>query len=211
MPLPKLQLKARALNRRIKIMRFVGEGMPLLNIAKEMGLNVRSVRRHLTEALKSECLFPNSLTPEAVSELRQCQAEVLANSRQKALDAQAVLTTRLGSPEEKSMDMTAAARLLEAVVKSVETEAALFGTKVPLRIQEESLRVNLTRVDSRVVVHLDRDQLKPRWPTPYGDRVRLTGEGAGADLTNGNSVADALDAPEAKDAPEADPDTLEGS
>src|SRR5208283_2260168 len=209
MPLPKLQLKARALNRRIKIMRFVGEGMPLLNIAKEMGLNVRSVRRHLTEALKSECLFPNSLTPEAVSELRQCQAEVLANSRQKALDAQAVLTTRLGSPEEKSMDMTAAARLLEAVVKSVETEAALFGTKVPLRIQEESLRVNLTRVDSRVVVHLDRDQLKPRWPTPYGDRVRLTGEGAGADLTNGNSVADALDAPEAKDAPEADPDTLE--
>jgi transposase len=68
------------------------------------------------------------------------------------------------------MDATASARLLEAVARAVELESNLFGTKQPTRIVEQSLRVQLTKVDNRVVVHLDRDQLKPKWPTPYGPR-----------------------------------------
>src|SRR5208282_3220994 len=149
--------------------------------------------------------------PEEVGRLRQQQAEILACSRRQAIETHAVITARIGTKAEKGMDATASARLLEAVVRAIDLEANLFGSKVPLRIQEESLRVNLTRVDNRVVVQLDREQLKPRWPTPYGDRPRLTGEGAGTDLTNGNSVADRLYAPALENPPEAGPVSLEGS
>ena len=77
---------------------------------------------------------------------------------------------RVGTDEERNLDATAAARLAEAAARVSERLSKMFGLDVPVRIQEESLRVNLTKIDERVVVHFDRDQLKPKWPTPYGPR-----------------------------------------
>jgi len=135
-----------------------------------MGVHPASIKRYLKRALETESMFPSSLSPEEVGALRQLQAEVLANSRQKAIETHAVVAARMGTSQEKNMDATASARLLEAVTRAVDLESALFGTRQPLKIVEQSLRTNLTLIDSRVEVHLDRDQLRPKWATPYGPR-----------------------------------------
>jgi hypothetical protein len=101
---------------------------------------------HLTQALSTESMYPSSLTPEEVSQLRQLQAEVLANSRQKAIETHAAVVARIGTPAERNMDATASARLLEAVVRATELESNLFGTKQPTRIVEESLRSSSPRL-----------------------------------------------------------------
>lgn len=189
---------ARSRVRMRQVLQLVADGLPPARIAERLGISTRSVYHLLHKGLKTESLFPGNLTPERVNELRQIQAEVLATSRQKALETQAVIAARLGTPEEKNMDGTAQARLLEAVVRAVELESNLFGTKQPTRILEEQLRIELKRVDGKIRVEFDRDQLKPKWPTPYGDRTDLA------------CLPDRLDAPEHESAPGAGVDTAEG-
>ena len=179
--------------RRQEALKLVGLGLPIVAIAERMGLSTITVRSHLRKALSTESLYPGSLTAEEVAQLRQIQAEVLSNSRSKALRVQAVVAARIGTPAEKNMDATASARLLEAVVRSIDLEAALFGTKQPTRIVEESLRYELRKIDGRITIHFDREQLRPKW-TPLG--IRDTAANAverGDSLANSNgSIAAAL-------------------
>jgi transposase len=160
---PTLKRKVQSLIRQKSALALVGEGKPLTVVATELNVSVQTVRKHLRRALATESLFPSTLSAEEIAQLRQVQAEVLANSRQKAIQTHAVIAGRVGTEEERGMDATASARLLEAVVRSVDLEASLFGTKQPTKILEEQLRIQLTKVDGKISVHFDRDQLRPRW------------------------------------------------
>jgi hypothetical protein len=158
---PRLKQQARSLARRQTAMRLLADGQPITSIAESLSVTTRTVRNLLTNALATESFFPSSLTPEKVAELRLLQAEVLANSRRRALETQAAVNARVGTSAEKSGDAQAVARLLEAVTRAVELESNLFGTKQPTRVIEESLRLQFTKVDGRVKVEFDREQLRP--------------------------------------------------
>jgi hypothetical protein len=151
-----------ALARQLEALSLVGQGLPVIEIARRMDLSVARVRIHLHHALKAGLtLYPSALNADEVNNLRQLQAEVLATSRQKALEAQAVISGRIGTSQEKNTDGVAAARLCEAVARSVDLEANLFGTKVPIRIQEESMRLQVNRTEQRVTISWDKSILDP--------------------------------------------------
>jgi hypothetical protein len=163
---PSIKLKAKALVNRQKIMELIGAGQSVMATARQVGMTVQSVRRHLRKALATESLYPGSLSAEEVAQLRQVQAEVLSNSRQKAIQTHTAVADRIGTPAEKNMDATASARLLEAVVRSIDLEAALFGTKQPTKVIEEqtrrSLNVNIHQTEKGTMLTWDRSILTKR-------------------------------------------------
>lgn len=186
---PKLKIAARSLARRQEALELVGQGLPIIEVAQRMQISVQSVRNHLHKALESASLYPSSLNPEEVAQLRQVQAEVLSNSRQKALSVQVEIADRVGTDREKAGDGVASARLLEAVVRAVDLEAALFGTKQPLKVIEAQLRYQELKVDGRIKVEFDREQLRPKWrPLEITDTEEEHHNGSGASLTNGNGL-----------------------
>jgi predicted transcriptional regulator len=164
---PTLKKKARALARRQSAMQLLAKGKAISDISQELGVTTRQVRLYLTAALETESLYPSSLTPEKVSELRQVQAEVLSNSRQRAIETHAVVVARIGTAKEKNTDAMASARLLESVTRAVDLESALFGTKQPTRFVEESLRLQVTKSEQKVTISWDQNLLAaPADPVP---------------------------------------------
>jgi hypothetical protein len=148
------------------------EGMLIGQIAERLSVNPATAKRYIAHALATESMFPSSLDAAQVSELRQIEAEALVTFRQAAQEVLQKVQARVGTDEEKGMDATAAARLVESAARVSERLAKMFGLDAPSKAIEEQyrLQVNLTKVDNRVVVQFDRDQLKPKWPTPYGAR-----------------------------------------
>jgi transposase len=183
---PRLKQRARSLARRQTALQLLAQGKSITAIAQELDVTGKTVRNLLTQALATDSLYPSSLTSDQIAQLRQIEAEILGASRAKAIEAHAAVAARIGTPQEKNMDATASARLLEAVVRAVEMESALFGTKQPLKIIEQSMRYQLTQVDARIDVHLDREQLRPKWPTPYGPREPIC-NGMREQITNGST------------------------
>jgi hypothetical protein len=157
---PKLKQKVRSLARRQTAMRLLAEGQPITLIAESLSVTTRTVRNLLTNALATESFFPSSLTPEKVAELRLLQAEVLANSRRMALETQATINARVGTAKEKSGDGQAVARLLEAVTRAIDLESNLFGTKQPTRIVEESMRLEVRKIDNKITISFDDKALQ---------------------------------------------------
>ena len=74
---PKLKVAAKSLARRQQALKLVSEGLPITEVALQMGLSAFSVRNHLHKALETESLFPGNLNAEEVAELRQIEAEQL--------------------------------------------------------------------------------------------------------------------------------------
>jgi hypothetical protein len=100
---PTLKRASYALARQLEALSLVGQGLPVIEIARRMDLSVARVRIHLHHALKAGLtLYPSALNADEVNNLRQLQAEVLATSRQKALEAQAVISGRLVPAERKT-------------------------------------------------------------------------------------------------------------
>ena len=70
---PKVKIAARNLARRQQALRLVGQGLPITDVARQMGLSPFGVRKILHKALASESVYPNTLGPEQVAELRQLE------------------------------------------------------------------------------------------------------------------------------------------
>jgi|SRR5271165_541717 len=205
---PNTKAKSRILVLGRKALELRAEGLHNSAIADQLGITTATAKRYIARALATESMYPGSLTPEAVAELRQIQAEVLANSRQKAIETHAAVVARIGTPNEKNMDATASARLLEAVVRAVDLESALFGTRQPLKVVEEQLRYSYRRTESKVLVSFDRSPIEALAKVPLPG-LTIT---VGSEL-NGNATAgapDRLDAPVLQNASGASPGTLEG-
>ena len=133
------------------------EHMPTSEIARRVGLSERMVRNHIKNGRERA----RAVTAELANEMREVSVEKLNMAWSKVSQGLEVVDPR---------DANKVARLAEAAARIVEQECKIWGLYEPTKSLESRLQVNLTKVDGRVVVHFDRDQLKPRWPTPYGPR-----------------------------------------
>lgn len=144
--------------RQKKALDLVGEGLPLTTIAGRLNISVQSVRKHLRKALETESLFPSSLTPERISQLRQIESEKLQLAWKKVAEAFEAADPSNG---------IVVARLAEASAKLSERQAAMWGLNAPTRIVEESLRLQVTRRDHKVTITYDPSLLAaPTEPVP---------------------------------------------
>jgi hypothetical protein len=146
---PTLKREVKAMLARKEAMQLVGEGLPITEISARMNMPVRSVRRVLHRALETESLFPNTLTPERVAELRILEGEKL---------------NRVWAMVSKALDVVdphdahKVARLAEATARLSEQQCKIWGLYQPQRIVEESLRLEFKRVDN--TIRFDDSMLK---------------------------------------------------
>jgi hypothetical protein len=160
---PHLKNKVKSLLHRQEALSLVSQGWPITKISEHMGIAVQSVRRHLRQALTTESLYPNQLTPERVAELRIIEAEKLATSTQRVITAQTNALGRLGdsSPRVQADAEQSILRCHEALVRSSERLSKLFGLDMPLKIQEEQFRLSVVKTDTnRVQIVWDPSILK---------------------------------------------------
>lgn len=160
---PILKRKALALINRQKVMVRIGEGKTVLATASELGLTVQTVRRHMRYALRSESIFPNSLDAKQAGELRQMIAERLDGYNRKLATATKRAEEWLGDKNgETSINaICAIARCTQAAAKVSAELSKLFGLYAPVKVVEESLRVNLSRTEKKVTFSFDASALQP--------------------------------------------------
>jgi hypothetical protein len=158
---PTLKREVKAMLARKEAMSLVGQGLPITEISARMNMPVRSVRRVLHRALETESLFPNTLTPERVAELRILEGEKL---------------NRVWSLVSKALDVVdphdahKVARLAEATARLSEQQCKIWGLYQPTRIVEESLRLQVTKSEHKVLVTFDKAQIAPNWSIDTGFR-----------------------------------------
>jgi hypothetical protein len=154
---PNLKLKVKSLLHRQEALALVGQGWPITKISQKMGIAVQSVRRLLRQALATDSLFPSSLTPERVSELRVLEAEKIVASERKVIAAQnnAVSRLRDGNPVHKASAEATVIRAHEALVRSSERLARLFGLDQPVKAESLNWQVNMHQENKRIVISYD--------------------------------------------------------
>jgi hypothetical protein len=132
---PHLKNKVKSLLHRQEALSLVSQGWPITKISEHMGIAVQSVRRHLRQALTTESLYPNQLTPERVAELRVLEAERLAVSTQKVVVAQnnALRRLKADNPKVAADAEMSIYRAHEALTRSCERLARLFGLDAPTK------------------------------------------------------------------------------
>jgi hypothetical protein len=134
-----------------------------IQIAEALGVSLRSSQRYIREFFKSGSAYPCTLTPQAVAELRITESERLGQVWESGKTTLAKLEARIGSEAERSLDATSHARVIDALVRVSERIARLHGLDVPLRVQQETLLLQIKKVDQKITLSFDREQLKPAW------------------------------------------------
>jgi hypothetical protein len=132
-------------------------------IAEALGVSLRSSQRYIREFFKSGSAYPSTLTPQAVAEPRITESERLGQVWESGKTTLAKLEARIGSEAERSLDATSHARVIDALVRVSERIARLHGLDVPLRVQQETLLLQIKKVDQKITLSFDREQLKPTW------------------------------------------------
>ena len=155
---PHLKQKVKAMLNRQTALELIGAGLPVSEAARQLGITVQSVRRLLRQSLASESLFPNTLTPENISELRQLESEKIQLAWRKVAEAFAAANPAEG---------ITIARLAEATAKLSERQAKMWGLEQPTRIVEESLRLQVTKSEQKITISWDPGLLAaPSEPVP---------------------------------------------
>jgi hypothetical protein len=152
-----------------------------------MHVSTDSVKRYVDEALRTESRFPSSITPERVAELRQIQAEELSYVWQKLHESFEASVPK---------DATIRARLAEASVRVSERLSRLYGIDQPLKIQEESLRLQVSKSETNIKITWDQNLLAP--PVNPVPGLIIGGRqinGLNGDSKHLGSEADRLDVP----------------
>lgn len=74
---PRLKQKIKAMLNRKTALELIGAGHTVSDAARQLGITVQSVRRLLRQGLAAESLYPSSLEPSRIAELRQIESEKL--------------------------------------------------------------------------------------------------------------------------------------
>ncbi|HWY92242.1 MAG TPA: helix-turn-helix domain-containing protein [Chthoniobacterales bacterium] len=169
---PKLKQKARSLARRQTAMRLLAEGQPITSIAESLSVTTRTVRNLLTIALATESHFPSSLDAQAIAQLRQVVAERLDHYNRRLTKAAERAEAMLDNDDaEVTVNaVVAIARVSDAAAKISSELSKLFGLYQPTRIVEESLRLQVTKSEHKVLVTFDKAQIAPNWSIDTGFR-----------------------------------------
>jgi predicted transcriptional regulator len=136
-------------------------------IAEQLGVSGRTIQRYIDRQLTANSSFPSDLEPAEVNKVRQVQSEILLAAMARVIrQMHRVEADEKASSTDKLFALSAATRALGAANARL---ARMNSLDVPLRIQEESMRVQLLKVDGKIKVEFDREQLRPKW-TPLGLR-----------------------------------------
>jgi hypothetical protein len=136
------------------------EGVPPLQIAAKLGITVRQVR-HLVNTALGE--YPVNLTPDEIARRRQESEARVMRSMQKVIEAQKAAAVDLNhdDPKVRNAAQIAIGALHGRLMNSEERLAELYGLNQPLKIVEESMRFEYKKIDGKIEVVFDRDQLRP--------------------------------------------------
>jgi hypothetical protein len=157
---PKLKSRARAMARRQRALALLSEGKSIFEIAQTLRCTERQVRNLLAQALETQSVYPVTLTPERIGELRQIEAEKLQMAWRKVAEAFNAADPSNGNT---------IARLAEASARLSERQAAMWGLNAPTRVVEESLRLSISKSDHthKVMISWDQSLLAaPAEPVP---------------------------------------------
>jgi hypothetical protein len=152
-------VKARALDNQSKAWDLSVRGYSMHQIADELLCSTKTVGRYIAREAERRATFPSDLSSEETTKTRQVQSELLLGGMAKLIrQMDAVEADPKTSPADKTFAIAAGLRALSGANKRL---AAMNGLDVPLRIQEESLRIQLTKVDGHIKVEFDRSALRP--------------------------------------------------
>ena len=165
---PIIKPRARALARKQLSLQRLAEGVSIAKIAAELQVTPQRVRQYLYAALESESIYPTVLTAERVNELRALEAERLNKVWASGIETLETIKGRVGSDGEKSLDGSSVARLLDGLTRTSERICRLLGLDIPLRTVQEVFSLQVKRIDQRVTVSFDENQIKPAWSVDTG-------------------------------------------
>jgi hypothetical protein len=122
---------------RKEVLKLLKSGCELPEIAERMSISIRTARNYCYDVLKTDTLFPSSLSPEEVGRLRQQSGVRIMDQLQSGHEVLQRVRGRIGSKGERNMDAMSAARLMEASGRLEERLSKLYGLDQPQRIVEE--------------------------------------------------------------------------
>ena len=159
---------------------FHRDKMPISQIARQVGLSTRMVRYHIAAGKEAA----GKVTTELAQAMRQLETLKIHRDDEKARlvwDELQLAADRLGKMIENPSDKVAVvaanalARVGEAVARLREASNAgsaqiskLWGLYMPVRIQEEQLRVSYQKTESKILISFDRSPIEAlaRQPVP---------------------------------------------
>jgi hypothetical protein len=141
----------------------VTQGLPYHEAAAQLCVSTKAIQRYIDRTLESAgSSFPSDLAPTEINKLRQLQSEILLSAMAKVI--------RQMDAVEKANGIDADAKLLassaglRALAMANGRLAAMNALNAPTKVIEESMRLNISaKVDGRVKVDFDREQLRPTW------------------------------------------------
>lgn len=144
--------------KRQEVLKLVGEGLGFNEIAQRLGIGKDSVVRAMKEALRTESIFPSSLSSEKIAEMRQIEGEQLAAGQRKVVVAMNTALKVMMEAESLEVKLTAVAtvaRCHESLTRSSERKSRLWGLDMPQKLITETLQINLERSEKRVTISFD--------------------------------------------------------
>jgi hypothetical protein len=171
---------------------MAARGKGKLEIAQAQKRSVRAVAASFHRALKTSS-FPSTLTGKEVDTLRQSEGETLRLGRQYIFEALDTASRDLTDPDPnvRLKAATAIAMTNNSLVKSIDTESAIFDTRTPISVvSEQYMRLELQQDQNFHISFDDSFLIDPRDTVPGmqiyegGNQERLV-EGSDIQITDG--------------------------
>src|ERR1700680_2826340 len=136
----------------------VTQGLPYHEAAAQLCVSTKAIQRYIDRTLESAgSSFPSDLAPTEINKLRQLQSEILLSAMAKVI--------RQMDAVEKANGIDADAKLLassaglRALSMANGRLAAMNALNAPLKITEESLRIDYAHIDQKLEVTFDQSQI----------------------------------------------------
>lgn len=167
--------------------RYLIEGWPITDIARELNVTPRQVRSYQSKVLALQSVYSESQTVANRDQLRTLEAERLNKVWAAGVVTLDTIKARVGTENERSLDDSSVARLVDGLTKTSERLSRLLGLDIPTKLVTETFSVNLKRTEERVVISFDAGVLQPpAEPIPGlsvwrgGELVEGSGDGSAA-------------------------------
>jgi transposase len=153
--------QGKALDNQIQAWKLVvTQGLPYHEAAEQLCVSTKAIQRYINRTLESAgSSFPTDLAPAEINKLRQLQSEILLSAMAKVIRQMDAVEKAAGIDVDAKLMASSAG--LRALAMANGRLAAMNALNAPTKIIEESLRLEFKKVDGRVRVEFDREQLRP--------------------------------------------------
>jgi len=136
----------------------VTQGLPYHEAAAQLCVSTKAIQRYIDRTLESAgSSFPSDLAPAEINKLRQLQSEILLSAMAKVI--------RQMDAVEKANGIDADAKLLassaglRALAMANGRLAAMNALNAPTKIIEESMRLEVRKIDNKITIAFDETML----------------------------------------------------